>query len=227
MHDLAVGLGYREPVLLCGPEATADAFLDTLRARAAALAVGDLLLVSFAGHGRRLWGRGGPVRPHALFLADRLVTDTEIGELLDAIPVRARVVFLLDACCSGGFLGEWIAARGAGVEPLERSAHAGAPAARCSPAASALILASSPADRAAAAARARGAVPPFTDALLRCWPDCSSWLDLRDRMAVLLADAGAPAPQLASSDPALSGEPPFRIASGRSPARRVALCTPS
>lgn len=210
MHALARACGYRSPVLLRGPAATAGAFVDAFRTSAASLADGDTLLVTFAGHGRRLWGRGGPMRPHALVFADRLLTDAEFGALLDAIPVRARVAVVLDACCSGGFLGAWSAARAGGAAVSRPGAHTAA--------ADVLVLASSPAEGVAAAAPSRESLPPFTAALLRCHRGCASWTDLRDRMAARLDRAGFATPLLAGSHPALMRERPFGIAPGCLPA---------
>src|SRR5690606_4599062 len=158
-------------------------------------------------------------RPHALFFADRLLTDAEMGALLDAISARARVVVVLDACCSGGFLGEWMAARAGRVSVSPAPAYAAA--------AGTLVLAASPPEGLAAAARAREALPPFTAALLRCLRGCSSWTALRGRMAVPLARAGFATPLLTASTPALMLEPPFRIAPAPVPARDLTQRNPA
>ncbi len=226
MHALASAHGYCSPLLFCGPAATARAFVDAFRRLTASLADGDMLLVTFAGHGRRLWGRGGAIRPHALCLADRLLTDAEVGALLDATCVRARVVIVLDACGSGGFLGEWIAARTGRAAVSVRAPHASARE-KAHGAADVLVLAASPARGFAAAARARGAVPPFTNALLRCRSGCPSWTDLRDRMAAWLACGGFATPLLAGSSPALAWERPFRIAPGPIPEQGVPSRNPA
>jgi hypothetical protein len=180
MHGLACGLGYRTPVLLQDAAATAGAFARAFRRLAASLEPGDLLLVSFAGHGRRLWGSGDAVRPHALYFRDRELLDAELGGLIDEIDVPARVVLVVDACGSGGL-----------IRP-----RAGAEKAGARRRAEVLLLASCPPEALSRPALERTGLPPFTGALLRGWHASVSYADLRARIASIAGPGTGPPPLL-------------------------------
>jgi len=100
MHEIAVGLGYTESVLLVDTQATTQKFKDELQRLAGKLHAGDILFVSLAGTGKAL--AESTDCPHAhdqgVNLFDDLLVDDEIYCRLSKITVNARVIVVADVC---------------------------------------------------------------------------------------------------------------------------------
>lgn len=107
MRDVANDVGCSARLLL-GREATRTAVLDTLTATVERLAPGDLLVVTFAGHGVSL--RGVATDPdgwdEAWCLYDGVLLDDELHELLADVPAECEVVIVTDACFAAGIVDE-------------------------------------------------------------------------------------------------------------------------
>jgi len=102
--SLARSSGFAEPLLLLGPEATGLAVRAALRELGAASRAGDLVLVTFSGHGgrKRLDAPGGSLESLAIWqLYDGALNDRQIKEDLAGFRLGVRVLVLSDNCSGG------------------------------------------------------------------------------------------------------------------------------
>lgn len=104
MQSLMRSLGFAKTNVITGKEATTCRFLQELTREASELDYQDILVVSFSTHGgfysnaqehKRPWGRHWETY-------DGYVTDYQIREATSAFVQGCRVVFIADACYSGG-----------------------------------------------------------------------------------------------------------------------------
>lgn len=123
--EAMAGLCERErfaTTLLRGPQATRAAVEDAMLTAARTLVAGDLLVLTFAGHGGYLPDVLGPGRPRppggenrrvetdeggddeAWCLWDGVVLDDRIGELLAEFQPCVRILVVSDSCYSGSIL---------------------------------------------------------------------------------------------------------------------------
>ncbi|MFJ3906009.1 caspase family protein [Streptomyces sp. NPDC090025] len=105
MARLARAAGFADTVLLTG-EGTVDRFTGALRAAAERLAAGDILLLSYSGHGGQVPDVTGPDdepdrRDETLVLHDRQFLDDELHQEFLRFDDGVRIVTFLDCCHSG------------------------------------------------------------------------------------------------------------------------------
>lgn len=237
MRQISHELGYERARLLADHRATLGAFRAAFTAIATALEDGDLFLLTFAGHGFQHVDTGVPDEPRdqALILYDDILIDDELHAMLAAIPVRARVVVVVEACFSGSIVNfpdrRLLRATSAGVAadglsrngPLDlgrlvtRAGNGGGP----SPAVTAnVLLLAATTDMDVAREVGRDiTLPPFTQALLDSWEMAPSYLDLHRLMTSRTLELGAfTAPVLNEelvNDRQLLLERPFSIGDAR------------
>lgn len=91
-----------DTVLLLGKQAQADAVLTELASCASWLEAGDLLVLTYSGHGGRVddpWGRYGEVSTWCLF--DREVISHELYRTWGRFKPGVRILVVSDSCHSG------------------------------------------------------------------------------------------------------------------------------
>lgn len=118
---LAGELGYQEVTRLPGAEATRGRLAATLADLASRARPGDIVLISFAGHGGRLLldAPGDAEVVHECWhLFDGPWSDAELNAALDAFSSGVRVVVVSESCFAGGMArataGAWTHRGGAG-----------------------------------------------------------------------------------------------------------------
>ncbi|SOD03325.1 Caspase domain-containing protein [bacterium JGI 053] len=109
MREIARNAGFAS-TLLIGKEATLDEVTGNLDRAAHDLYAGDILLVTYSGHGNRVQDCGdGSTSPESdgLFetwcLADRQMSDVKAYTHLTKFREDVRIVVIADCCYSGGF----------------------------------------------------------------------------------------------------------------------------
>jgi metacaspase-1 len=103
MQAIADARGFTSRLLL-GADATRPNLLGAMDRAAAELAAGDLLLLTYSGHGAWLPDRSGDEpdqRDEAWCLHDGLLIDDEIHDRLCSFAARVRVLVVSDSCFSG------------------------------------------------------------------------------------------------------------------------------
>lgn len=103
----ATGFSVREPLI--GAQVTADVVEAVLRGAACELVNGDVLLVTFAGHGcRDVVSAAGQVArfTESWCLADRRVYDTDLFAMWPAFHPGVRIILVSDSCFSGTIGGD-------------------------------------------------------------------------------------------------------------------------
>lgn len=103
MHEIATKLGY-EATLIPGPEANSGRLWTELESAAMQLNMGDILLLTFAGHGAQVADKDGDepdLKDEAWCMYDRMVLDDELTELFVKFDVGVRIVLVSDSCHSG------------------------------------------------------------------------------------------------------------------------------
>lgn len=113
MRSFADSLGCASR-LLVNEDATLERVTASLEAAIERMVAGDLLLVSFSGHGSSLQGAGDDADgwDESWCLFDGILIDDEFHDLLAAAPAGADVVVVTDACFASGIVD---APRGAAV----------------------------------------------------------------------------------------------------------------
>ena len=96
LASITRGLRFARTELLTNEDATLQnviAHFDTLSAPGT-LDDGDLLVLTFAGHGKELAGPGSGCEPHdqALVLYDEYLVDNDLYELCKGVAARANIV---------------------------------------------------------------------------------------------------------------------------------------
>lgn len=105
MRDIATARGF-SPTLLLTEEATAQAVTDALNNAAAELEAGDMLLLSYSGHGGQVpdmhgGDEGADAKDETWVLYDRMLVDDELYALWAAFKRGVRILVLSDSCHSG------------------------------------------------------------------------------------------------------------------------------
>lgn len=101
---LAQAQGFR-PTILRTAQATGDSILRHITDAAAAATQGDVVLVTFSGHGGRREDKSGDERDQfdeTWVAYDRQVLDDELYGLYDDFAAGVRLIILSDSCFSGG-----------------------------------------------------------------------------------------------------------------------------
>jgi metacaspase-1 len=109
LHKLAMSRGFEadEPLLTCG--ATLDAVASQIASRAGKLEGGDILLVTFSGHGSRVPDRSDDELDgydETWFLFDRQLLDDHLVGLWAQFQPGVRILVLLDCCHSGSAINQ-------------------------------------------------------------------------------------------------------------------------
>jgi hypothetical protein len=106
MQAIADARGFTSRLLL-GADATCPNLFATMDRAAADLAAGDLLLLTYSGHGASLPDRSGDEpdqRDEAWCLHDGLLLDDEIHHRLCTFAAGVRVLVVSDSCFSGSVI---------------------------------------------------------------------------------------------------------------------------
>ncbi|MFJ3881651.1 caspase family protein [Streptomyces sp. NPDC090077] len=104
MRDLAKANGFETLTTLLTRDATSENVAAALKTAATRLTAGDLLLLTYAGHGSQVPDKNGDEpdrRDETWVLYDRQFVDDELYALLGAFPEDVRVLLLSDSCHSG------------------------------------------------------------------------------------------------------------------------------
>lgn len=105
MAELASQAGFGSILVLRGREATARALHEALAGAAQALSGGDLLLLSFSGHGSRVRDRNrdeGFGWDETWCLADEEVLDDKLAGYWRLFDAGVRIVVVSESCYGGG-----------------------------------------------------------------------------------------------------------------------------
>lgn len=106
MQAIASARGFASQQLL-GADATWPGLLAAMDRAAAALAAGDLLLLTYSGHGASVEDRSGDepdARDEVWCLHDGMILDDEIHHRLCAFAAGVRVLVVSDSCFSGSVI---------------------------------------------------------------------------------------------------------------------------
>ena len=191
------GLGFAVAAPIIDDEATLPNVEERFRKVFEDLSDNDLLVVSLAGHGRQSPDGGDEEEPANQFFAlfNQWWKDDDIKGLLAEITVRARVLFIAQACASASLVGpaaflarlvdKFSPSRVAGRRALARAAREPRMSddtllARLT--ADVLQLAACKENEKTLAAMVEGGLPPFTEALLAEMETGSDYPDLRTRI---------------------------------------------
>ena len=104
MAELAAAEGFPTPTMLLGPDATSDAVNGTLAKQATRLVAGDLLLVTYSGHGSFRPDHGSDDEDgfdETFVLYDRQLLDDELWLAWSKFEQGVRILFVCDSCHSG------------------------------------------------------------------------------------------------------------------------------
>jgi len=105
MAEIAGARGFRSRSTLVDAAATREAVVTWLHAAAATCKTGDLVMVTFAGHGARLRDSvgEGPIG-RGIVLFDAQLRDQDLHAALERFRPGVRVVVIGDSCFSGGLV---------------------------------------------------------------------------------------------------------------------------
>jgi metacaspase-1 len=105
MAAIAHSQGYASTTVLLTQQATAGAFLDEMLALAGKLQPGDILFLSYSGHGGQVPDLDGDEGDDGLdetwCLYDRMLIDDELFRLFSRFAPAVRILMLSDSCHSG------------------------------------------------------------------------------------------------------------------------------
>jgi hypothetical protein len=119
MKKLAEALGYEGQIMLTD-KATSQAVSGAIRDAASKLGAGDVLLLTYSGHGGQVPDTNNDERDRydeTWVLFDRQLVDDELYALWAGFPAGSRIIVLSDSCHSGTVTRRppWEAAPAAGV----------------------------------------------------------------------------------------------------------------
>jgi metacaspase-1 len=103
LKAIADGLGYDSSILI-DEEATSDAVVEAIGRAAAELQSGDILLLTYSGHGGQVQDANrdeSDARDETWVLYDRQLVDDELYQLWSQFEAGVRIVVLSDSCHSG------------------------------------------------------------------------------------------------------------------------------
>ena len=125
MQKLAEANGFKTKKLLT-KDATAEALLSAVKDAGGQLQAGDILLLTYSGHGGQVPDANGDEddrMDETWVLYDRQVVDDELYALWSSFAPGARIVIFSDSCHSGTVAREAVEA--VGVDRVARSANGG------------------------------------------------------------------------------------------------------
>jgi len=184
MNDMLVAEGFDQVTTRISTDALSDRpskanLLLDIASLAATVGPNDLVLFSYSGHGGQSAYQSGTrewIFPYGsvdggfnIVLANSIY-DSELGDMLDVLPTKRRVV-ILDSCNSGGFVGSGIEADTVPPQLFEHTAEAG----RITPATIAKAIQNYAAFSSADAAGAGGISPYKALVLAAAGADEYSW----------------------------------------------------
>ncbi len=103
MQALAVAQGFQTTLML-DEAATSGAVIQAISGAAQSLRAGDLLLLTYSGHGSQVPDRNGDEpdgQDETWCLYDRMLIDDELNQLWSQFAAGTRIVMLSDSCHSG------------------------------------------------------------------------------------------------------------------------------
>lgn len=106
MKGIADGLGYQSIILTDG-QATSDRVIEEIARAAQSLSSGDILLLTYSGHGGQVQDVNGDEddgQDETWVLYDRMVIDDELYSLWSQFESGVRIFVLSDSCHSGTIL---------------------------------------------------------------------------------------------------------------------------
>ena len=106
MEQLAIDLGYT-PTKLLNEHATADAVAGAISDAASQLVSGDILMLTYAGHGSQVPDANGEeqdAKDETWVLYDRELVDDELFSLWEQFSEGVRIIVISDSCHSGTML---------------------------------------------------------------------------------------------------------------------------
>ena len=127
MASIARGQGYGSTKVLLTEQATAGAFLNEMLEMANRLRPGDILLLSYSGHGGQVPDLDGDEEEDGLdetwCLFDRMLIDDELFKLFGRFAPGVRIFMLSDSCHSGSVAKNIMARSGVSFEELPGAAR--------------------------------------------------------------------------------------------------------
>lgn len=125
MAGIARGQGYASTKVLLTQEATAGAFVNEMLSLAERLQPGDILFLSYSGHGGQVPDLDGDEEDDGLdetwCLYDRMLIDDELFRLFSRFASDVRIFMLSDSCHSGSVAKNIMARSGLSFEDLPRA----------------------------------------------------------------------------------------------------------
>jgi hypothetical protein len=118
MESIARANGF-QPTVLLTTEATAEAVTDVIRAAATELKSGDILFLSYSGHGGQIEDSNGDEddrKDETWCLFDRQLIDDELYTLWSEFDPGVRIFVLSDSCHSGSAARDTLDV--VGIEPI-------------------------------------------------------------------------------------------------------------
>ena len=127
MAAIARSQGYASTKVLLTQQATAGAFLNEMLALAEKVRPGDILFLSYSGHGGQVPDLDGDEEDDGLdetwCLYDRMLIDDELFKLFSRFAPDVRIFMLSDSCHSGSVARNIMARSGVAFDELPRAAR--------------------------------------------------------------------------------------------------------
>jgi len=127
MAAIARSQGYASTKVLLTQQATAGAFLNEMLALAEKVRPGDILFLSYSGHGGQVPDLDGDEQDDGLdetwCLYDRMLIDDELFKLFSRFAPDVRILMLSDSCHSGSVAKNITERSGVAFEDLPRAAR--------------------------------------------------------------------------------------------------------
>jgi hypothetical protein len=127
MAAIARSQGYASTKVLLTQQATAGAFLNEMLALAEKVRPGDILFLSYSGHGGQVPDLDGDEEDDGLdetwCLYDRMLIDDELFKLFSRFAPDVRIFMLSDSCHSGSVARNIMARSGVSFDELPRAAR--------------------------------------------------------------------------------------------------------
>ena len=127
MAAIARGQGYASSKVLLTQQATAGTFLNEMLALAGKARPGDIVFLSYSGHGGQVPDLDGDEEDDGLdetwCLYDRMLIDDELFKLFSRFATDVRIFMLSDSCHSGTVAKNIMARSGVSFDDLPRAAR--------------------------------------------------------------------------------------------------------
>jgi metacaspase-1 len=127
MGEIARRQGYSSTKVLLTEQATADAFINEMHSLARKVGPGDILFLSYSGHGAQVPDHDGDekndIQDETWCLYDRMLIDDELFQLFRGFESGVRIFMISDSCHSGTVAKNSIALNGISFDELPRMAY--------------------------------------------------------------------------------------------------------